>query len=47
VLEGSVSGRSGATPYVRFGDSIALGAALAVIAVALSLLRWQRRSPAA
>lgn len=47
VLEGSISGRSGATPYVRFGDSIALGAALAVIVIALSVLRRQRHSPPA
>ncbi|HKW81459.1 MAG TPA: apolipoprotein N-acyltransferase [Casimicrobiaceae bacterium] len=35
VLEGSVAGRAGTTPYVRFGDSVALGAALLLIAVAL------------
>jgi apolipoprotein N-acyltransferase len=46
VLEGSIAGRTGATPYVRFGDAIALGASLVVIAVALAALRLQRRSPA-
>lgn len=46
VLEGSIAGRTGATPYVRFGDAIALGASLAVIAIALAALRLQRRSPA-
>jgi apolipoprotein N-acyltransferase len=46
VLEGSIAGRTGATPYVRFGDAIALGASLVVIAIALVALRLQRRSPA-
>jgi apolipoprotein N-acyltransferase len=46
VLEGSIAGRTGATPYVRFGDAIALGASLVVIAIALAALRLQRRSPA-
>lgn len=43
VLEGSIAGRTGTTPYVRYGDGVAVGAALVVIAVALSALRWQRR----
>jgi len=43
VLEGSVVGRSGATPYVRYGDAVAIGAALAAIAVALTALRLRRR----
>jgi apolipoprotein N-acyltransferase len=46
VLEGSIAGRTGATPYVRYGDAIALGASLVVIAIALAALRLQRRSPA-
>jgi apolipoprotein N-acyltransferase len=46
VLEGSIAGRIGATPYVRFGDAIALGASLFVIAIALVALRLQRRSTA-
>ena len=46
VLEGSIAGRTGATPYVRFGDAIALGASLVMIAIALAALRLQRRSPA-
>ena len=44
VLEGSVVGRSGATPYVRYGDAIPLGAALAAIAAALVASRLRRRS---
>lgn len=47
VLEGSIAGRSGTTPYVRHGDTIAVGAALALIAIALAALRLKRRSPAA
>jgi len=47
VLEGSIAGRTGATPYVRFGDAIALGASLVVIAIALAALRLRRRSPRA
>jgi apolipoprotein N-acyltransferase len=46
VLEGRVVGRSGATPYVRYGDAIPLGASLATIAAALVALRLQRRSRA-
>ncbi|HEY2864306.1 MAG TPA: apolipoprotein N-acyltransferase [Casimicrobiaceae bacterium] len=46
ILEGSIAGRVGATPYVRYGDAVALAAALAVIAGAAA---WQRvmRRPAA
>ena len=36
VLEVSVAGRTGATPYLRFGDAIALGAATLVLAAALA-----------
>ena len=46
VLEGSIAGRTGATPYVRYGDAIALGACLAMIAVALAALRLGRRAAA-
>ncbi|HEX4522931.1 MAG TPA: apolipoprotein N-acyltransferase [Casimicrobiaceae bacterium] len=46
VLEGSIAGRVGATPYVRFGDAIALGAALLVIAIAVAAVRLRRRASA-
>ena len=39
VLEGSIAGRTGTTPYVRFGDSVAVGAALLLILVALVSIR--------
>jgi apolipoprotein N-acyltransferase len=42
VLEGSIAGRSGATPYVRFGDALAVGAALLVAAMAWAIARWPR-----
>jgi apolipoprotein N-acyltransferase len=35
VLEGTIAGRAGATPYARFGDAIAVVAALAVAASAV------------
>jgi apolipoprotein N-acyltransferase len=44
VLEGSIAGRTGATPYVRYGDGIALGLCLATIAIALAALRLRRRA---
>jgi predicted metal-dependent phosphoesterase TrpH len=47
VLEGSIVGRTGTTPYVRFGDAVAIGAALAAIAVALTVIRLPRRSAGA
>lgn len=34
VLEGSVAGRSGATPYARIGDALAAAAAIALVAAA-------------
>jgi apolipoprotein N-acyltransferase len=46
VLEGRIAGRTGATPYVRYGDTIALGASLVLIAIALAALRMRRRTPA-
>ena len=46
VLEGNVVGRSGTTPYVRYGDAIALGAALVSIAITLVALRLPRRTGA-
>ena len=42
VLEGTIAGRTGATPYVRFGDALAVGAALLLAAVAWALSRWPR-----
>jgi apolipoprotein N-acyltransferase len=44
VLEGSIAGRTGETPYVRYGDAVAIGCALAVILVALVGLHFKRRS---
>jgi apolipoprotein N-acyltransferase len=35
VLEGRIAGRAGTTPYVRFGDAVAVGAALALALLAL------------
>ncbi|HEY7945460.1 MAG: apolipoprotein N-acyltransferase [Burkholderiales bacterium] len=43
VLEGSIAGRTGATPYVRYGDAVPLGAALGLIAIAFGVLRFSRR----
>jgi apolipoprotein N-acyltransferase len=42
VLEGTIAGRTGTTPYVRFGDALALGIAFLVAAVAWALSRWPR-----
>jgi apolipoprotein N-acyltransferase len=42
VLEGSIAGRSGTTPYVRFGDALAVAAALLVAAIAWAFSRWPR-----
>jgi apolipoprotein N-acyltransferase len=47
ILEGSIAGRAGATPYVRYGDALAIGTALAVIAIALAVLRLKQRSATA
>lgn len=44
ILEGSIAGRVGATPYVRYGDAIALTAALALIVGAVVLQRVRRRA---
>ena len=46
VLEGRIAGRTGATPYVRYGDAVPLGASLLVIAIAVALLRLRRAVPA-
>jgi apolipoprotein N-acyltransferase len=39
VLEGSIAGRRGATPYVRFGDALCVGLALLLAAAAMALRR--------
>src|SRR5450631_455019 len=44
VLEGRIAGRTGRTPYVRYGDAVAVIAALALGAAALLLARLQARS---
>jgi apolipoprotein N-acyltransferase len=43
VLEGTVSGREGLTPYVRFGDALVVVLALLMIATTLFLQRRSRR----
>ena len=45
VLEGTVSGRQGVTPYVIFGDALAIAPALLVMATTLFLLRRSRMRP--
>ena len=42
ILEVSIVGRDGATPYMRFGDALALLLAAAAIATP-ALLAWRRR----
>jgi apolipoprotein N-acyltransferase len=44
ILEVSVTGRRGSTPYLAFGDGPALAAALLVLAAALATARRPRRS---
>jgi apolipoprotein N-acyltransferase len=44
VLDGTVSGRGGVTPYVRFGDALAVVLALLIIATTLFLTRRSRTS---
>jgi apolipoprotein N-acyltransferase len=39
VLEGTIAGRQGVTPYVRFGDALAVALALLIIAATLYLTR--------
>jgi apolipoprotein N-acyltransferase len=46
VLEGAISGRTGATPYVRFGDAVAILAALAIAGACVASAR-RRSKPAA
>jgi apolipoprotein N-acyltransferase len=46
VLEGTVAGREGVTPYVRFGDALAVAvAALMIVMTLLLARRSQRRAP--
>jgi apolipoprotein N-acyltransferase len=45
VLEGTVAGRQGVTPYVRFGDALAVALALSIIAATLLLTRRLLRKP--
>jgi apolipoprotein N-acyltransferase len=44
VLEGTIAGRAGATPYARFGDAIAVVAALAVAASAVLIGHRAKRA---
>jgi apolipoprotein N-acyltransferase len=43
VLEGTVAGREGITPYVRFGDALAVVLALLIIATTILLIRRSHR----
>jgi apolipoprotein N-acyltransferase len=45
VLEGEVGGRTGATPYVRFGNALAVGLAVAVVGWAALARRRTRTKP--
>jgi apolipoprotein N-acyltransferase len=48
VLEGTIAGREGVTPYVRFGDALVVALAVLIIAIALFLARRsQRMAPGA
>jgi apolipoprotein N-acyltransferase len=42
VLEGRVEGRAGATPYVRFGNALAIGVSLAIVGWAVVAARGAR-----
>ena len=46
VLEGSIAGRTGTTPYVRYGDGLAVVAALALLGASLVFGRWRARRSA-
>jgi len=43
VLEGTIAGRQGVTPYVRFGDALVVALALLIIAATLLLTRRTQR----
>jgi apolipoprotein N-acyltransferase len=45
VLEGTVAGRQGVTPYVRLGDALAVALALSIIGTTLLLTRRLLRKP--
>ncbi len=45
ALEIRIAGREGSTPYIRFGDAVAVAAALVVLAGALAHARLTARSP--
>ena len=45
VLEGSVAGRTGTTPYVRFGDTLAIFASLALAGAAFAIGRRRPTGP--
>jgi apolipoprotein N-acyltransferase len=48
VLEGTISGREGITPYVRFGDALVVALAVLIMAMTLFLAgRFRRMSPGA
>ncbi len=42
ILEGRIVGRTGLTPYVRFGDSLVVIVALALGAIALLMARSRK-----
>jgi apolipoprotein N-acyltransferase len=42
ILEISIAGRDGATPYLRFGDTLMLVLAAVAIAGPLVVARWRR-----
>jgi apolipoprotein N-acyltransferase len=46
VLEGAIAGREGTTPYVRYGDALALVAALVLAGACLALGRRRTRAVA-
>lgn len=43
ILEGAIAGREGITPYVRFGDAVAVALSLLIIAATLLLVRRSAR----
>ncbi len=43
ILEATISGRTGLTPYVRFGDALVVALALLIIAATLVLTRRSRK----
>jgi apolipoprotein N-acyltransferase len=45
ILEGSIAGRTGTTPYVRVGDAYAVALSLALAAAAFALRKWRTVPP--